>query len=132
MTNPASINNILTPKRNFNYSPKIGGGGEERCKAGETIRKLLKNQYFCAFNRILRLEEGFCNSEICDWEYSNAPETICKKCLSKTWKLWHLPVLSLFCYLPLLKCGTPTLTKYTLLKLVRQELSSHTVLICYR
>ena len=38
--------------------------------------KIVENQYFCVFNRILGLEEGCNKSDICDWEYSNVPGAI--------------------------------------------------------
>ena len=30
-------------------------------------QKIVEKSIFLCFNRILRFEEGFCKSEICDW-----------------------------------------------------------------
>ena len=58
---------------------------------------------FCVFNKILRFEEGYYRSEICDWWYSNVPGIIWKTAPLKSGKYGIFPVLSLIFYLSLPK-----------------------------
>ena len=80
MANPTSINNTPTQKENLQ-------------SWGNNQKIVEKSMFFCVFNRSLRLQEGYYKSEICEWQYSNVPETIWKNCPGK---YGIFPVLSLF------------------------------------
>ena len=85
-------------KKNLKYSPKIGRGRGEKLE--KQTENYWKDSFF--FYRILRPEEGYYKSEICDWRYSIVPRTIWKTAPLKPGKYSIFPVLSIFFYLSLL------------------------------
>ena len=61
-------------------------------------QKIVQKSMFLVFNRILRFEEGYYGSKICEWGYSNVPGTIWKTAPLKPGKCGIFPILSLFFY----------------------------------
>ena len=118
-------------KSKENSKRKVSNIGRERgTKFGKRSENCSKIIFFCFSNRILRFEEGYYRSEICDWCI-----LICQRQFGKmpeTWEIWHF---SSFCpYVSThlsLKLGTLTPTKSIYLELARQWLSSNKILICY-
>ena len=94
-------------------------------------QKIVKKSMFLCFNRILRFEEGYYTSKICDRGYSNVPGAIWKTVPLKPGKYGIFPVFSLFFYPSLSKIRPFHPNKNTFLKLAKQGLSSHKVLMCY-
>ena len=102
-----------------------------RISSTQKQKKKCKKSMFCIFNRILRFEEAYYKSEICDWGYSNVSGTIWKNCSSETWEIWNFSSFVPMFYPSLSEIKHSHLNKYAFLKLARQRLSYYKGLMCY-